>query len=597
MPLRELSLHQVAVFQQQRLSVPLGMTVLAGEAGAGKSLITDALDWVFGASVSAKDVLRQGCDKGQVGLLYECTPPHVPAVWQALEAEGIDVEETAHGTFFLEMIREFSLTGSRFRLNGTSVSRAFMQGIRPYLMELQGQHSTVTLMQSAVQEQVLDAYGGVPHHGLLQAVQNAYRDWKAATLDLERYESQSQFNQERVASLRLQQEDLEEANVQDPQEDAQLEREINRLAHAESLQSAFQDTLSTLGFSEQGAEERLNVLDAVGEGRKRLQSIAVQDPQVDGVLEQLDAVSVHLSEVGHILRRLADGVELNPHRLDALQSRLNDLQKIKRLYGPSLSDVLQFHHKVKDALEQLDCENQNPQRLKEAVSAYLNVFKIACDALTQSRQHLAQTLESQVALSLQDLAMPHATFKIELAPLEAPAAQGQERVQFLFSANPGDDLKPLGKVASGGELSRVLLALTVASLPQPHERTDEKAPSKLYIFDEIDTGTSGQAAKTIGQQLQRLAGAGHQVLVVTHQAVVAAAAHQHWWVHKVIEHGEAKSHVQTALSLPELTELLTHMAMGVSEDREAFSPEFAENLLRRMQPTSNSMRHTPPLVQ
>jgi DNA repair protein RecN (Recombination protein N) len=137
----------------------------------------------------------------------------------------------------------------------------------------------------------------------------------------------------------------------------------------------------------------------------------------------------------------------------------------------------------------------------------------------------------------------------------------------------------------------------VASLPQPHEKKDDQAPSKLYIFDEIDTGTSGQAAKTIGQQLQRLAGAGHQVLVVTHQAVVAAAAHQHWWVHKIIEHGEAKSHVQTALSLPELTELLTHMAMGVSEDREAFSPEFAENLLRRMQPTSNSMPQAHPLVQ
>jgi DNA repair protein RecN (Recombination protein N) len=589
MSLQALHLRQIAVFESQQLHIPTGMTVIAGEAGAGKSLLIDALDWIFGASASAKDVLRHGAERGQVGLMYRLTAQHSPRLWDALDAEGIELERLESGDCELEITREFSTSGSRFRINGSSVSRAFMQDLRGELLDLHSQHSTVTLMQQPFQQQLLDAFGGVSHQQYLEAVQRVYTQWKEAHNALQSLEQERQSSEQRVHLLRLQVQELDALNLTNPHEDEALEAEINRLAHAEQLKSAYAETQHLMGFSG-GDEEAPNILDALGFLSKRLGQVEASEKRLSPVLDQLEAVREQLRELGHQIHSLDEEVDLNPQRLDELQSRLNDLQKLKRLYGPSLQDVIHYWENASLELADLEDRYLNPDALQAQVKELAQRLEEVCQQLSQARQALAERLESQVQASLSDLAMPHAQFQIHLEACPANA-YGKERVQFLFSANPGEGLKPLGKVASGGELSRVLLALTVASLPQ-----DAQGASKLYVFDEIDTGTSGQAAKTIGLQLQRLANAGHQVLVVTHQAVVAAAAHQHWWVRKVVEAGTTVSQVQTTLTQDETLHLLTHLASGESDTQNQVSRQFAESLLEQMQSKHNQAKTACSLV-
>jgi DNA repair protein RecN (Recombination protein N) len=580
MSLRELSLTHIAIFDSQRIDVPQGMTVIAGEAGAGKSLMIDAIDWIFGANASAKDLLRKGCERGSVGLLYEITPQHDATVWHALEAECIDLERNDQGSALLDLTRDFTISGSRFRINGTSVSRAFMQGLRPYMLELQSQHSTVTLMQQGYQQHVLDAYGGMTHRRHLEAVERVFQQWKEAVATLKAYEAQEKEAGHRLHVLRLQVKELERFQLGSPEEDEALEEEINRLAHAEQLKSAYAEGQQLMGLGDL-PDDAPSMLDVLSLLSKRLTQVEASEKRLAPVLEQLDAVREQLREVAHQLHALNEDVDLNPQRLDDLQSRLNDLQKLKRLYGPTLADVIRYYENSSQELADLEFRQSNPDTLKAQVVDLSERLKRVCDDLTQARKQLASDLEAQVQASLSDLAMPHARFKIMLEPVE-PYAQGQERVNFAFSANVGDELKPLGKVASGGELSRVLLALTVSSLPQEAGETQAK---KLYVFDEIDTGTSGQAAKTIGFQLQRLAEAGHQVLVVTHQAVVAAAAHQHWWVHKQVNDGATVSSVKTALNREDVADLLTHLASGEDSQTHVASRQFAEALLDQMKPS------------
>ena len=584
MSLRELSLNHIAVFDSQTVDVPHGMTVIAGEAGAGKSLMIDAIDWIFGANASAKDLLRKGCEKGRVGALYELTPQHDPLLWQLLEEEGIELERGQDDLVLLDMTREFTASGSRFRINGSSVSRVFMQSLRPYLIELQSQHSTITLMQQSYQQHVLDTYGGGSHKQYLEAVGRVYLQWKEAVQTLKAYEEQEQNAGQRLHVLRLQVEELDRFQVLNPQEDHELEDEINRLAHAEQLKSAYAEGQQIMGLVDV-SEDSPSVLDVLSVLSKRLSQVESSEKRLSPVLEQLDAVREQLRDLGHQLNALNEDVDLNPKRLDDLQSRLNDLQKLKRLYGPTLQDVIRYYENISQELADLEFRQGNPDTLKAQVVDLGNRLKTVCDELSQARQALASNLEAQVQASLSDLAMPHAQFKIILEPVDA-YGQGQERIQFVFSANVGDELKPLGKVASGGELSRVLLALTVASLPQ---NTSEMQAKKVYVFDEIDTGTSGQAAKTIGFQLQRLASVGHQVLVVTHQAVVAAAAHQHWWVSKQVEDGATVSSVKTGLLSEEVASLLTHLASGDSSQTNAASRQFAEELLRQMKTPFNTI--------
>jgi DNA repair protein RecN (Recombination protein N) len=588
MMLHELTIEGIATFEQQTLHMPMGMIAIAGEPGAGKSLLIEAVDWVFGANVSAKDVLRTGRERGRVGVIAHINHHYDEQLWHLLEEEDIELERQGKlSTAALEMGREFTETGSRFRINGVSVSRKFMQELRPYFVDIQSQHGTVALIQSTQQQAHADTFGGTPLAEDLNTVQQAFQQWKEAHSTLEQFEHQQADTEKRLHLLRLEVNELDTLNITQADEDEQLEAELARLTHAERLKTAYAESQNLLlGQELEGLEGGQNMIDGLSLMRRSLSHIEEVEPRVSPLLEQLESVREQLRDVSLQLDVLDGDVELNPLRVDEVQVRLSELQKMKRLYGPSLVDVMRHHEAASHELADLEFRSSNPKALYERTGALATELKHACDVLTLQRQRVAETLQARVNKTLEALAMPHARFEIALEPCE-PTATGQERVQFMFTANPGEPLRPLGKVASGGELSRVLLALSVASLPEC-----QTAMSKLYAFDEIDTGTSGEAAKTIGQQLQRLAEAGHQVLVVTHQAIVAAAAHHHFWVQKGVSQGQSHSSVLHYHTEADVEQLLTHLASGERLSTEATAPPEAKAFAQRLR---HSMRPTAPL--
>jgi len=575
--LNELRLNNIAVFKQQTLALSRGMTVIAGEAGAGKSLLIDSLDWIFGASVSAKDVLRHDAERGLVSAVFQVTPYHALGLWNMFDHEGIEVEGAHQHSGEIEITRDFTQGGSRFKINGTSVSRKFMQELRPFLMELQSQHSTVGLMNQAVQQSLLDGMGGDEHKHLLDAVARVHLQWKESAKALDAYSSEQQNVEQRVHLLRLQVADLDALEITDAGEDTTLEEDVERLSHAEQLKQAYGETQAMLlGGDEFG--ESTNVMDSLGLMRKRLGQVEASEKRLSPLLEQLEVMHEQMREMAQQLTSLDEDIDVTPQRVDEIQTRLSDLQKMKRLYGPSLQDVMTYHENASFELADLEFRQANPDALKEEVARLTIHLNATCSTLTSARQVLAESLTVRVNKTLVDLAMPFATFDVVLEPC-SPNAQGAERVVFHLSANPGETLKPLGKVASGGELSRVLLALTVASVSTDKETSH--API-VYVFDEIDTGTSGQAAKTIGQQLQRLSESGRQVMCVTHQPIVAAAAHHHWWVSKQVEDGETTSSVNTSLDAQGVQQVLMHLASGDEGESSTASRDFAQSLLDQM---------------
>jgi DNA repair protein RecN (Recombination protein N) len=586
MMLQELRLSGIATFNHQELQVPSGMVVLAGEPGAGKSLLIEAIDWAFGAPVAARDVLRHGCDRGRVGLTFRLSPQHDAQFWALLHAEDIELEDgsvTTGSDVMLDITREFTEAGSRFRVNGSSVSRKFMQEIRPFLLEMQSQHGTVALLQPAQQHALADAFGGDPLAQQLAAVERVYRQWAEAQRTLEAYQNQQEDAEKRLHLLRLEVQELDTLNITEADEDTQLETELARLAHAEQLKQAYAESQQVLLGADHGEAEQLNLLDGLSLIRKRLAHVERAEGRVTPLLEQLESLREQLRDVSQQLDALDGDVDLNPHRMDEIQVRLNELQKMKRLYGPTLQDVMHHHEQASEELAELEFRNNNPEALKQQAETLHHTLVSVCLLLSETRRHIAETLETRVNETLKALAMPHAQLKVALLPC-APGAKGQEQIEFQFSANPGEPLRPLGKVASGGELSRVLLALCVASLPEGKTQA-----GKLYAFDEIDTGTSGEAAKTIGQQLQRLAEAGHHVLTITHQPIVAAAAHHHIWVSKDVRGGATTSQATVYQQERDVEALLMHLASGVqtaSTDDE-MSPQaraFVQGLRRNMKP-------------
>jgi DNA repair protein RecN (Recombination protein N) len=600
MPLLHLHLHHIAVFETLNLSLPstpapsTPLFAITGEAGAGKSLLLDALDWLFGAPLSPKDVLRQGTSTGKVELTYHVPPPTLAAIAPLLAEEGVEQEGE-----LLHLSRELTLSGSRCRINGTTVARPVLEALRPHLLELQSQHGAVALFKPSTQRDTLDALGG-QSLGLLKAsIAEQFTQWQALREALATHERDRQQRQQQEALWLAQYEELEALALSgDPEEDAQLAAQLQRLASAEALGGHYAKALHAL-LNDETSESNpsLGVLAQLGKVKRSLSVAAGVDERLAAPLERLDELQNELEQWCTTLEGLAETVEVDPQTLQALQERLSLLERAKRLYGPTLADVLARHATLKQQLAAAQAQ-ANTTALREELATLQTSLSPLLRQLREQRQQLASTLEANVTPWLHHMGMPAAVFTIALEPCE-PTAQGAEQVQFLFSANLGEPPKPLAKAASGGELSRLVLALTVAGLEATPTKGNGGQPStpasqlatqlapKLYVFDEIDTGTSGQAARSMGKALQRLAQAGHQVLVVTHQAVVAAAASHHLHVSKALDATQQR-HVSQALWLTgphQRAQILSQLSGALATASEA--PEaaiaFAEELLTSMQ--------------
>jgi len=536
-----LRLSNIALIERLELSFREGFTVLTGETGAGKSILLDALDALLGGAQGSAGarLLRRGAERGVIEASFTLSPPL--QAWMRQQQLDADEEE-------LLLSREWRLSeerlSSRNRLNGVVVSRAQIQELRPLLLDLTVQGQTQQLARPGQQRRWLDRFAGAGVQALLDPVAAAWRQWKQAAAALE----QARADWDQVQEQRAQQEqllaDLEAAQLEDPLERQRLQAEENRLAHGVRLQEG---VMALLGRLLEGADQAPSVLDHLAACEQELAQMEALDGDVGALRSGCTDGLVALQDLVRDLERYGAALESDPESLEALQERMAQLKALERRHGQELGELIALRDRLRKQLAPGGAE-----ACLEALELAEHTARQARDQangrLTAARAAAARQLEQQLMEALRPMGLANVRFAVAITPAP-PAEEGADAVQFQFSANPGVPLAPLAEVASGGEMSRFLLALKTCLAAADSHVT--------LLFDEIDAGVSGRVSGAMAELLQRLAQQ-RQVFCVTHQPLVAAAADHHFRVSKQVVEG------------------ITHTRVSHLRDTQARQAELAE---------------------
>ncbi len=545
--LNRLHIEDFALIERLDLEFGAGLNVLTGETGAGKSIILDALDAALGGSVSTQSV-RTGSQRA----LIEATFSSSPSLLEWLQAQSIEPLEEG-----LVCSREITSRTSRCRINGILINRQQAQSLREKLVEITAQGQTLHLQNPATQRRWLDGYGGSTLQSARQRVQAHFQTWSQTKARLESYQQNIQLRLQRLDLLKFQAQELNSLNLSDPDELEHLERERDRLDHSVDLQT---QSLELYQILYQGDGETPTAAELLGQAEGILQSMARLDPELESIAEMISSARVQTEEASRWLYDYSETLEADPARLQKLDQRITRLKQMLRKYGPTLADVIQHTQQVNAELEQIDQQGSSLEDLQKAEASSRQTLVTACDELTQLRLKAASRLEKKLITELAPLGMSGVQFKIEIKP-GSLSQEGQDQISYLFSPNPGEPLQPLAKIASGGEMSRFLLALKVVF--------SQVDPVATMVFDEIDAGVSGKMAQAIATKLHAIA-RHHQILCVTHQPLVAALADHHIRVSKAVQ--RKRTQVQAdPLSEAQRREELALLAAGHSaQDALAF---------------------------
>ncbi|TVR06254.1 MAG: DNA repair protein RecN [Phormidium sp. GEM2.Bin31] len=555
-----LQIENFALIDDLDLSFGSGLNVLTGETGAGKSIVLDAVDLVLGGKASRR-AIRTGAERARVEAWFELNPS---------EAGGEAIACSR------ELLLGKRGCRSKYRLNGKAASQRDVQELRQQLVDIAAQGQAIQLAQMTHQRQLLDLYGGEALLQIRQKVAQDYDSLQQLQGRLRDLQQQEQQRSQQEQLWRYQFEELSRADLRDPQELEDLEQEAQRLNHVVELQQHSYHLYQTLYDN----EEETAAADRLGRAESLLQEMVNYDKELTPLLTLVNEALVRVQEAGEQINRYGDELEADPARLQEVEARRQQLKRICRTYGPTLDDAIQRLETLQQQLDDLDHGDQRRESLERDCQAQQQDLKQRCQQLRQRRQQAAHQLEARLIAALQPLAMDNLKFQVELSPVEA-TRWGSDRVRFLFSANPGEPLEPLGEIASGGEMSRFLLALKASF--------SEVDPVGTLIFDEIDVGVSGRVASTIAETLYRLS-CHHQVLCVTHQPLVAAMADHHFRVIKqATQQGEtARTRIEVrSLNHDQRRQELAQLASGQHQDEvdssatQEAANAFADSLLSR----------------
>ncbi|PZD71732.1 DNA repair protein RecN [Acaryochloris thomasi RCC1774] len=549
--LLSLQIENFALIDSLTLEFGAGLNVLTGETGAGKSIILDAIDIILGGKISDR-ILRTGSHRALLEASFQLSP--ILKDW--LTAAEIDELDDGVLICSREISNQQEKLRSRSRVNGVVINKQQMAGLREHLVDITAQGQTVHLGRANRQRDWLDHFGGAKVLDLRRTVALAFAQFQQAQQALEQYRANDQQRLQQIDLLKYQLEDLEQAQLTEADEQDNLIQESQRLGHSVELQLQSQQVYEALYEQEQGAA----CSDLLGKAEATLTEMGTYDAQIQPILELVQEALTQVQEAGLQINAYGADLETDPQRLQDVEDRLTQLKQICRKYGPTLADAIAHHQRISAELAVLGGDEQSLEGLEQRYQVSQKELTEACVQLTQLRQAAAQTLADRLLLELKPLAMDKVQFQVALQPT-APAAHGSDLIQFLFSPNPGEPLQPVSETASGGEMSRFLLALKACF--SQIEDVD------TLVFDEIDVGVSGQVAQSIATKLHAL-GKHHQVLCVTHQPIVAAMADQHFQVAKQVldaEQAHERTVVRvTALEAPERRQALAEIAGGQSAE-------------------------------
>jgi DNA repair protein RecN (Recombination protein N) len=504
--LLELVVENYAVVDRLRVRFHAGLNLLTGETGSGKSLVVDALGLLLGGRASA-DLIRSGETRARVAGIFEVRD-HA-AVKKLLEPAGFSTED---GELLIE--REILSSGkSRAFLGSRPVAVSLLHDLAPILGDIHGQHDQQLLFAPDAQRDMLDAFAD--NSAALCRLEEVYNSWREAGAEIETLEKSEQEKLRLLDLWEFQRKEIEGAALQ-VGEDTTLEAERRVLQNLGRLQESAGVAYEALYESPESAAALARI------ASKRLDELCRIDPTLEGVRENLRAAGLALEEASYDLRDYLSGLEANPGRLEEVESRLATIEKLKRKYGESVEQVLAFLAEVRQQIDAVENAGERMTALRKEQAALAADYEAQAAALSNRRKQAARKLEKKVEAELATLAMERTVFRVEVAPA-AWSPAGADRVEFLVSPNLGEEPRALEKVASGGEISRIALALKTCLVQRKDGRT--------LVFDEVDAGVGGSAAEGVGRRLKRLATAS-QVLCVTHLAQIASFADHHYRVEK-----------------------------------------------------------------
>jgi DNA repair protein RecN (Recombination protein N) len=535
--LTELRIQDFAIIEELALGLTSGLVVFTGETGAGKSIIFDGVEVLLGGRVDAS-MLRAGTEAALIeGTLYisDAVRPEVHAI--------LEREELLDDQEYVNLGREIRSTGrSVARVNGRTVNVSLLKELGELLVDLHGQSEHLSLLRTREHLGLLDRYADI--QPLLEAYTQVYQRLQTTRRSLKELRQAEKDARQRSDILTYQIAEIEAARLK-PEEDEDLHLERTRLANAEGLSNLAQEVLLALDESDSDAPAATDLL---GKAEHALGQLARLDPQQEKLHEQATSLFEALSDLARELRAYLESIEFNPRRLDFVEERLNLIQLLKRKYGSTVPEILAFAENAHQELENINSAEERQAALAAEEAKLLNELSRAGLVLSQARREAAHRLERAVQGELADLRMEGAQFQVaftrrpdpEGLPLEddervAFDAKGLDQVEFMIAPNPGEGFKPLVRIASGGETSRLMLALKNV-LAQA-----DSVPT--LIFDEIDQGIGGRVGVIVGQKLWNLARR-HQVLCITHLPQLAAYGDQHLHVEKLVEAGRTTTKVE-----------------------------------------------------
>ena len=540
--LKSLTVWNFALLEHVQVEFQSGLNILTGETGAGKSILIDSLGAVLGARMSA-DMVRSGCDWLRVEAVFSLEDESL-GLHELLTQQAIDDSDKE-----LIITRQLTRAGrSTALVNGCHVTLAILRQIGAYLIDIHGQNENLALLKEENQFHLLDGYDPDVAEALA-AYECAYREWREKKKAYDEKQQASREYAQRLDMLHWQDKEISEANLKAGEDEA-LETEIRKLSHAEKIVGSIEESYE---FLEGGGGSGLGVLPALSQVKKDLEDISRFDDALANAQKMVEEAYISLQEASYELRDYGESVEFSPARLDQLQSRMDVIYRLCKKYGATLDDVLAHQEKVERELSEIENYDEDIAALEKEIAALEKELGKKAAALTELRRAAAKDLSSAIEEQLFALGMPKAQLAIRVEPAADYGPRGRDEVAMFFSANPGEAEKPLQRVASGGELSRIALAIkTVAS------SRDSSVPS--MVFDEIDTGIGGRTAQMVAERIALVAQY-KQVLCITHLPQIACMADAHLYISKRTEEGTTATQIRPLSERERISEI-ARMASG-----------------------------------
>ena len=526
-----------------------GLNVITGETGSGKSVLINAIDVAFGAKAS-KDLIKTGTDKATIELTLSVKKD----ISALLDDYGIE-------NWGDEMVisREISPTSSRSRVNGTLVNMEFLKRLKELFLDIHSQHQTYSFMQPNYHINLLDAYSKDIYGAILNEYKNLWTEYQDVLTKLHNAQSAQTMTESQIDFLKFQIDEISSANIEDINEDENLQNELNVLSNAEKLKEYTTGAFWTLSEDDNSS---LNSLMAVKSFLSKASSLDENLAEIEGQL--IDKIE-ELKDIASEINSYASRCEFDQARIDEIQERIYLLDKLKRKYGVTLEDVINTYEKLSEEYSNIEASDEILIELTKKVDELKQKLEDKVKILSENRKEVAEDLSKIIEKELSELELPKSKFVIDLKPCELNS-NGAEHVEFLISTNISEDVKPLIKVASGGEISRVMLA--IKSIFAQNDDID------TVIFDEIDTGISGKASISVAEKISNLAKY-RQIILITHQAIIASKADNHIYVSK--KQDDVTTVSIKILSAEEKLNALAELASGeVSEE----SLDFARSLVQ-----------------